>query len=253
VVEDEKKARAIAEARVSRERATDERNAVPTLSLEDLFRQIQEGEVQEFNLIIKGDMQGSVEAVKDSVAKIKVGEIVVNVIHTGVGAITENDIMLARASNAVVIGFNVRPDSSTQEMAAREKVDVRTYRVIYQLLEELEAALVGMLKPVFEEVKVGELEVRAVFRVPRQGAIAGSYVKEGEINRNSRVRLVRDGAIVFEGGISSLRRFKDDVRSVAAGYECGVGLENFQDIKEDDIIEVIEMREIPRGSETADS
>lgn len=252
-VEDEKKARLIAGARVSRERAADDRSPVRTLSLEDLFRQIQEGEVQEFNLIIKGDTQGSVEAVKDSVAKIKVGDIVVNIIHTGVGAITENDIMLARASNAVVIGFNVRPDSSTLDMAAREKVEVRTYRVIYQLLEELEAALVGMLKPVYEEVKIGELEVRAVFRVPRQGVIAGTYVREGEISRNSRVRLLRDGSIIFEGGISSLRRFKDDVRSVSAGYECGVGLENFQDIKEGDVIEVIEMREIPRGGETADS
>ncbi len=253
VVEDEKKARAIAEARTSRERAADDRGAVRTLSLEDLFRQIQEGEVQEFNLIIKGDTQGSVEAVKDSVAKIKVGDIAVNIIHTGVGAITENDIMLARASNAVVMGFNVRPDSSTLDMAAREKVEVRTYRVIYQLLEELEAALVGMLKPVYEEVKIGELEVRAVFRVPRQGAVAGSYVREGEINRNSRVRLLRDGSIIFEGGISSLRRFKDDVRSVSAGYECGVGLENFQDVKEGDVIEVVEMREIPRGVEAADS
>jgi translation initiation factor IF-2 len=254
VVEDERKARSIAGARISREKAaTDDRSALPTLSLEDLFRQIQEGDVQEFNLIIKGDTQGSVEAVKDSIGKIKVGEIVVNIIHAGVGAITENDIMLARASEAVVLGFNVRPDAATQEMAAREKVEVRTYRVIYQLLEELEAALVGMLKPEYEEIKVGELEVRAVFRVPRQGAIAGSYVLSGEINRNSRVRLVRDGAIVFEGGVSSLRRFKDDVRSVSAGYECGVGLENFQDVKEGDVIEVIEMREIPRGADTADS
>ena len=253
VVEDEKKARSIAEARISRERASDDRNAVPTLSLEDLFRQIQEGEAQEFNLIIKGDTQGSVEAVKDSVAKIKVGEIVVNIIHTGVGAITESDIMLARASNAVVLGFNVRPDSATLDMAAKEKVEVRTYRVIYQLLEELEAALVGMLKPEYEEVKVGELEVRAVFKVPRQGAVAGSYVLSGEINRNSRIRLVRDGAIVYEGGVSSLRRFKDDVRSVSSDYECGVGLENFQDVKEGDMIEVVEMREIPRGTETADS
>jgi len=253
VVEDEKKARAIAEARVSRERGADDRNAVRTLSLEDLFRQIQEGEVQEFNLIIKGDTQGSLEAVGDSVAKMKVGEIVVNVIRTGVGAINENDVMLAKASNAVVIGFNVRPDSNVQDIAAKEKVEIRTYRVIYQLLEELEAALVGMLKPEYEEIKVGELEVRAVFRVPRQGAIAGSYVKEGEISRNSKVRLVRDGTIIFEGAISSLRRFKDDVRSVSAGFECGVGLENFQDIKEGDIIEVVEMRGIPRSGDTADS
>jgi len=251
VAEDEKKARAISDARASRERVADDRKAVRTMSLEDLFRQIQEGEVQEFNLIIKGDTQGSLEAVRDSVDKMKVGEIVVNVIRSGVGAINENDVMLAKASNAVVIGFNVRPDANAQDIAAKEKVEIRTYRVIYQLLEELEAALVGMLKPEFEEVKVGELEVRAVFRVPRQGAIAGSYVKEGEINRNSSVRLVRDGAIIFEGDISSLRRFKDDVRSVSAGYECGVGLENFQDIKEGDIIEVVEMREIPRSGDTA--
>lgn len=253
VMEDDKKARAVAEARASREKAADDRTAVRTLSLEDLFKQIQEGEVQEFNLIIKGDTQGSVEAIKDSVDKIKVGDIAINVIHSGVGAIRENDIMLARASHAVVIGFNVRPDSSVQETAAKENVEIRTYRVIYKLLEELEAALVGMLKPEYEEVKIGELEVRAVFRVPRQGAIAGSYVKEGEVNRNSRVRLLRDGAIVYEGGISSLRRFKDDVRSVSAGYECGVGLENFQDIKEGDVIEIIEMREIPRSGEEAGS
>jgi translation initiation factor IF-2 len=253
VVEDDKKARSMAEAKITKERAIEDRKAVRSLSLEDLFRQIQEGEVQEFNLIIKGDTQGSVEAVRDSVEKIKVGEIVINIIHTGVGAVTENDVMLAKASNAVIIGFNVRPDSNAHEIAAKEKVDVRTYRVIYQLLEELEAALVGMLKPEYEEVKVGEVEVRAVFKVPRQGAIAGSYVKEGEINRNSKVRLLRDGSIVYEGAVSSLRRFKDDVRSVSAGYECGVGLENFQDVKEGDIIEVVEMREIPRSVEAADS
>ena len=253
VVEDEKKARALAEARSARARAADDRQTVRTLSLEDLFRQIQEGEVQEFNLIIKADTQGSVEAVRDSVERISVGDIVINIIHSGVGAINENDIMLAKASSAVVIGFNVRPDSNAQDTAEREKVDVRTYRVIYQLLEDIESALVGMLKPEYEEVKVGELEVRAVFRVPRQGSIAGSYVKEGEINRSSRVRLLRDGSIIYEGSVSSLRRFKDDVRSVSTGYECGVGLENFQDIKEGDTIEVFEMREIPRSAETADS
>ncbi|MBC7230227.1 MAG: translation initiation factor IF-2 [Actinobacteria bacterium] len=253
VVEDEKRARALVEARTARERAEEDRKVVRSFSLEELFQRIQEGETQEFNLIIRGDTQGSVEAVRDSIAKIKVGDIAVNVIHAGVGAITENDVMLARASEAVVIGFNVRPDSKAQELAAREKVEIRTYRVIYQLLEDLEAALVGMLKPVYEEEKVGELEVRAVFRVPRQGAIAGAYVKQGEITRNSRVRLVRDGSIIYEGGIASLRRFKDDVRSVSAGYECGVGLENFQDIKEGDVIEVVEMREVPRGETGAES
>ncbi|NPV58959.1 MAG: translation initiation factor IF-2 [Actinobacteria bacterium] len=253
VVEDEKKARFMVEARTARERAVEDRKITRSFSLEELFQRIQEGDVQEFNLIIRGDTQGSVEAVRDSIAKIKVGDIAVNVIHTGVGAITENDVMLAKASGAVVIGFNVRPDSKTQDLASREKVEIRTYRVIYQLLEDLEAALVGMLKPVYEEEKVGELEVRAIFRVPRQGVIAGAYVKQGEITRNSRVRLLRDGSIIYEGGISSLRRFKDDVRSVSAGYECGVALENFQDVKEGDVIEVVEMREVPRGEAGTDS
>lgn len=250
VVEDDRKARAIAEDRVGRERLEEERRSTRTLSLEDLFKQIQDGQAQEFNLIIKGDTQGSLEAVRDSVSKMQVGDIVVNVIHTGVGAITENDIMLARASNAVVIGFNVRPEPNARAASEKEKVDVRTYRVIYQLLEDIKSALVGMLKPVYEEVQVGLLEVIAVFRVPRQGTVAGVLVKEGEINRNSRVRLVRDGAIIYEGSVASLRRFKDDVRSVSAGYECGVGLENFQDVKEGDLIEVFEKREVPRGEET---
>ncbi len=199
VVEDEKKARTMAAARATREKAESGGQQARSMSLEDLFRQISEGEIQEFNLIIKGDTQGSVEAVRDSVEKLKVGDIEVKVIHTGVGAINENDIMLAKASNAVVLGFNVRPDSGAQEMAVKEKVDVRTYRVIYQLLEDIEAALVGMLKPEYKEVQVGLLEVREVFRVPRQGNIAGSFVREGEITRNSRVRLVRDGAIIYEG------------------------------------------------------
>jgi translation initiation factor IF-2 len=250
VVEDEKRARAMASARADREKAAGAAGLPGRItSLEDLFRQISEGEVQEFNVIIKGDTQGSVEAVRDSVEKMKVGDIEVKVIHTGVGAINENDIMLAKASNAVVLGFNVRPDAGAQEMAGREKVDVRTYRVIYQLLEDIRSALEGMLKPEYREVQVGLLEVRAIFRVPRQGTIAGAFVREGEINRNSSVRLVRDGAIIYEGKVSSLRRFRDDVRSVQAGYECGVGLENFQDIKEGDLIEVIELQEVPRGAE----
>ncbi|MGQ9536496.1 MAG: translation initiation factor IF-2 [Actinomycetota bacterium] len=253
VVEDEKKARALVDARLARERAEVDRKPSRTLTLEDLFRQIQEGESLEFNLIIKGDTQGSVEAVRDSVLKLKVGDIEVKVIHAGVGAINENDVMLAKASGAVILGFNVRPDSKTQEMAERERVEIRTYRVIYQLLEDMEAALRGMLKPEYEEVRTGLLEVRATFRIPRQGVVAGALVKEGEITRNSRVRLVRDGVIIYEGGVASLRRFKDDVRSVSAGYECGVGLENFQDIKEGDLIEVIEVRERPLEGGTSAS
>ena len=253
VIEDERKARSIVEARIARERARTEERPARSLTLEDLFRQIQEGEIQECNLIIKADTQGSVEAVRDSVEKIRMGDIVLKIIHAGVGGINENDVMLAKASDAVILGFNVRPDSKSQVIADREKVEIRTYRVIYQLLEELEAALRGMLKPEFEEVKTGLLEVRAVFRVPRQGTVAGALVKEGEISRNSRVRLVRDGAIVYEGEVASLRRFKDDVRSVSAGYECGVALENFQDIKEGDLIEVVELREKPREEEVPSS
>ncbi|MFW6113804.1 MAG: translation initiation factor IF-2 [Actinomycetota bacterium] len=253
VVEDDKKARSIAENRVSKERVEGDKEAVRSFSLEDLFQQIQAGEVQEFNLIIKGDTQGSVEAVRDSVGNIEVGDIAVNVIHTGVGAVTENDIMLAKASNAVVIGFNVRLEPKAREVAAKEKVDVRLYKVIYKLLEELEAALVGMLKPEYEEVQTGLLEVRAVFRVPRQGVVAGSLVKEGEINRNSKIRVIRDGSVIHEGPVASLKRFKDDVRSVKAGYECGVGLEGFQDIEEGDTLEVFEMREVPRRGETEGS
>ncbi|MEJ5186423.1 MAG: EF-Tu/IF-2/RF-3 family GTPase [Candidatus Geothermincolales bacterium] len=244
VVEDEKKAKAIVQARLEKERLEESKKATRALSLEDLFQRLQVGEIQEFNLIIKGDTQGSVEAVRDSIQRIQVEGIDINIIHSGVGAVTVNDVTLAKASGAVIIGFNVRPEPKAAEAAERERVEIRTYRVIYQLLEELEAALRGMLKPEYEEVRTGLLEVRATFRVPKVGVVAGAYVKEGEINRNSTVRLVRDGAIIYEGKVSSLKRFKDDVRSVTAGYECGVGLENFQDIKEGDLIEVIEVREV---------
>jgi len=246
VVEDEKKAKAIVQTRLEKERLEESKRTTRTLSLEDLFQRLREGETQEFNLIIKGDTQGSVEAVRDSVQRIQVEGIDINIIHSGVGAVTVNDVTLAKASGAVIIGFNVRPEPKAAEAAEREQVEIRTYRVIYQLLEELEAALRGMLKPEFEEVRTGLLEVRATFRVPKVGVVAGAYVKEGEISRNSTVRLVRDGAIIYEGKVSSLKRFKDDVRSVSAGYECGVGLENFQDIKEGDLIEVIEVREVSR-------
>jgi translation initiation factor IF-2 len=249
VVKDEKTARAIVEQRTAREKAEENRRAVRSFSLEELFQQLQEGETQEFNLIIKGDTQGSVEAVRDSVKKMATDEVAVNIVHSGVGAVTANDVMLAKASGAIIIGFNVRPEPRAKEEAEREGVEIRTYRVIYQLLEDIEAALKGMLKPEYEEVQVGLLEVRATFRVPKLGVVAGALVKEGEITRNSKVRLVRDGKVIYEGSVASLKRFKDDVRSVAAGYECGVGLENFQDIKEGDIMEVLEVREKSPGEE----
>ncbi len=246
-VEDEKKAKAIAEERKLKERVLSQKAEKPRhISLEDLFERINKGDVQDLNVIIKGDVQGSVEALCDAVAKLDGGEVKINVIHRGVGGITENDVMLAAASGAIVIGFNVRPDAKARDLAERERVDLRVYRVIYQVIEELEAARVGMLAPEFEEVQTGYAQVQAIFRVPKVGTVGGAFMREGEMNRNSNVRLVRDGTIVYEGRLSSLKRFKDDVRSVSAGYEFGFGLEGFQDIKEGDILEAYEVREKPR-------
>jgi len=222
------------------------------ISLDDLDKALAAGEVQQLNLIIKGDVSGSVEALEDSLLKIEIGdgsdEVSLRVIGRGVGAITENDINLAIASDAVVIGFNVRPEGKAREAAEREGVDVRYYTVIYQAIDEIEAALKGMLKPEFEEVQLGTAEVREVFRVPRIGNIAGSIVRSGTIRRNSKARLVRDGIVVNEHlSVDSLRRFKDDATEVREGFECGIGLGSFNDIKIGDIIETFEMREKPRG------
>jgi len=247
VVEDERKAKAIAEERRLKERMLAQQQEKPRhISLEDLFDRISKGDVRELNVIVKGDVQGSVEALCDAIAKLDQEEVRINVIHRGVGGITENDVMLAAASGAIIIGFNVRPDAKARELAEREQVDLRTYRVIYQVIEELEAARLGLLAPEFEEVQTGYAQVQAIFRVPRVGTVGGAFMREGEITRNSNVRLVRDGAIVYEGRLSSLKRFKDDVRSVSAGYEFGFGLEGFQDIKEGDILEAYEVREKPR-------
>jgi translation initiation factor IF-2 len=246
-VEDERRAKALASERQLKERIRSEQQETPRhISLEDLFDRIKQGDVQELNIIVKGDVQGSVEALCDAVAKIEQEEVRVRVIHRGVGGVTENDVMLASASGAIIIGFNVRPDAKAKELAEKEKVDLRTYRVIYQVIEDLEAARTGMLAPEFEEVQTGYAQVQATFRVPKAGTVGGAFLREGEINRNSNVRLVRDGAIVFEGKLSSLKRFKDDVRSVSAGYEFGFGLEGFQDLKEGDILEAYEIREKPR-------
>jgi translation initiation factor IF-2 len=247
VVENDRQARHLAGLRTQRVRAEQfARSAKKGVSLEELFTRIEEGGVQELNIIIKGDVQGSVEAVVGELAKIKHPEVAVNVIHTGIGAITESDIMLASASNAIVAGFNVRPNAEARALAEREGVDLRTYRVIYQLTEDIQQALVGMLAPEQVEESLGEAEVRELFRASRLGVIAGCYVTRGVIRRNSKIRVVREGAIVYETTIASLKRFKDDVREVQEGFECGILLENFNDVKEADVLEAYETREIER-------
>jgi translation initiation factor IF-2 len=213
---------------------------------EDLFTRIGEGGVQELNVIVKGDVQGSLEAVVGELAKIKHPEVAVNVIHTGIGAITESDVMLASASSAIIAGFNVRPNAEARSAAERDGVDIRTYRVIYQLTEDIQQALVGMLAPEQVEESLGDAEVRALFRASRLGVIAGCMVTRGVIRRNSQIRVVREGAVVYETTIASLKRFKDDVREVQEGFECGILLENFNDVKEGDILEAYETRQIER-------
>ncbi|MDQ0206304.1 translation initiation factor IF-2 [Alkalicoccobacillus murimartini] len=242
---DEKKARQIGEARNARHR-DDNRTETSRVSLDDLFNQIQQGEVKDINIIIKGDVQGSVEAMRGSLEKIEVEGVKVNIIHTGVGAIAESDIILASASNAIVIGFNVRPDVNAKRTADVEKVDIRLHRVIYNAIDEVESAMKGMLDPEYEEKVIGQVEIRTTFKVSKIGMIAGSYVTEGKVSRNSTVRLIRDGIVIYEGAINALKRFKDDVKEVSAGYECGITLEGFNDIKEGDQIEAYVMEEIER-------
>ena len=215
--------------------------------LEDIFEQIQAGEAATLNLIVKADVTGSLEALTESLRKLERDEVKLAFVHRGVGGITENDITLASATNATIIGFNVRPDRKARELADAEDVEIRTYEIIYQVLEDIENAMVGLLAPEFEEVVTGEAEVREIFRVPRIGAIAGCYVLSGSITRGSKVRFLREGTIIWKGAIQSLRRFKDDVREVNAGFECGIGLSDFQDLKQGDIIETYEEREIPRS------
>ena len=248
VVAEDRVARQIAQTRQARERnALLARNRVKR-SLEDFLESLEKGEVAELTLIIKGDVSGSVEALEDALLKIDVGdEVNLRVIHRGVGAINKNDVTLASASKAVIIGFNVRPEGKVAELAAEEGVDVRYYSVIYQAIEEVEAALRGMLKPEFEEVQLGTAEVREVFKSSKFGTIAGCMVKSGEVRRNAKARLIRDGVVVAEDlTLAGLRRFKDDVTEVREGFECGINLGNYQDIKVDDVIETFEMREKPR-------
>jgi translation initiation factor IF-2 len=248
VTSDQSTARTIAEARERRYRVAGHAPSptAPGAKLEDLFEQIQRGEAATLNLILKADVQGTLEAITDSVRRLERPEVKLSFVHRAVGGITQYDVELAAASNATIIGFDVRPDRRARELAAERDVEIRTYEVIYKLLEDLEAAMVGMLAPEFEEVVTGEAEVRAVFRVPRVGAVAGCYVQQGVITRGSKVRFLRDGVVIWKGTITSLRRFKDDVREVQSGFECGIGLSDFQDLKEGDVIETYEEREVPR-------
>jgi translation initiation factor IF-2 len=249
VVSEDRVARQIAQTRQARERNAQLAKRRGRRTLEDFLKQMESGEVQELNLILKGDVSGSVEALEDALLQIDVGEEVsLRVIDRGVGAITETNVMLAAASNAVIIGFNVRPQGKATELADREGVDIRYYNVIYSAIDDIEAALKGMLKPEYEEVQLGTAEVREIFKSSKFGTISGSLVRSGEIRRNSKARLVRDGVVVADNlTVSSLRRFKDDVTEVREGYECGIGLGSFGDIKVEDVIETFEMREKPRG------
>ncbi|MGC9017529.1 MAG: translation initiation factor IF-2 [Caldimicrobium sp.] len=243
VMDDEEKARRVAEYRQRKARET-EAAQIAKISLEKIFEKLKEGELKELKIVLKADTQGTLEALKSSLEKLSTDKVRVSVIRSGIGAITESDVMLASASEAIVIGFNVKPNSQAKELAKKEGVDVRFYDVIYHVLEDIKKAMVGLLEPKFEEVITGVAEVRATFKVPKVGIVAGCYVKEGVINRNNQVRVIRDGVVVYTGKIASLKRFKEDVREVPSGYECGIKIENFNDVKEGDIIEAFEVREV---------
>lgn len=242
----EKDARSFAETFIAQNKVKLLDETKSRMSLDDLFSQIQEGNLKELNIIVKADVQGSVEAIKQSLLKLSNDEVVIKIIHGGVGAINESDVSLASASNAIIIGFNVRPDATAKEIADREGVDLRLYRVIYNAIEDVEAAMKGMLDPVFEEKVLGHAEVRQTFKASGVGTIAGSYVQDGTFERNCSVRLIRDGIVVFDGPLASLKRFKDDVKEVRAGYECGFVFENYNDIKEGDQVEAYKMVETER-------
>jgi len=246
ILEDEKEARHIAELR-KKDIQQKSLNSNSRVSLEDLYQQIQKGEVKELNVIIKADVHGSIEALRDSLLKLGNEEVSVNIIHTGVGAVNETDVNLASASNAIILGFNVRPDSNAQQVAEVEKVDIRTYRVIYKALEDLKDAMSGLLDPELKEEVTGRAEVRETFKVSGVGVIAGLYVRTGTINRNDQVRLIRDGIVITEGNIASLKRFENDVKEVREGYECGLGINDFNDIKTGDELEIFTIKEIKRS------
>lgn len=242
----EREARQLAESVIAKTREDMIKDTPQKVSLNDLFNQIQLGTVKELNIVIKADVQGSVEAIRSSLEKLSDEEVMVKIIHGGVGAITESDVMLASASNAIIIGFNVRPEPSAKQVAENEKVDLRLYRVIYNALEDITTAMKGLLDPVFEEKVIGHVEIRQIFKASGVGTIAGSYVLDGKVTRNSHVRVIRDGVVVYEGTLDTLKRFKDDVKEVATGYECGLLFNRFNDIKEGDQVEAFIMEEVKR-------
>ena len=244
--ESEKEARNFADTFIAQNKVKLLEETKSKMSLDDLFNQIKEGNLKELNIVVKADVQGSVEALKQSLLKLSNDEVVVKIIHGGVGAINESDVILASASNAIIIGFNVRPDATAKDIAEREGVDLRLYRVIYNAIEDVEAAMKGMLDPVFEEKVLGHAEVRQTFKASGVGTIAGAYIQDGIFERNCSTRLIRDGVVIFDGPLASLKRFKDDVKEVRAGYECGFVFENYNDIKEGDQVEAYKMVEIER-------
>jgi translation initiation factor IF-2 len=243
VVKDEKTARDMAEKRQMKLRS-EYLQSTHKVSLEDLYNQIKEGKIKELGIIVKADVQGSLEAIKQSLEKLSNDSVKVRVIHGAVGTITETDITLASASNAIIIGFNVRPDSNAIALADKENVDIKTYRIIYNAIDDIKAAMEGMLEPEYKEVILGRTEIRQIYKVSNVGTIAGCYVLDGKITRGASIRLIRNGIVVLEGALASLKRFKDDVKEVASGYECGLSIEKYNDIKEGDIIEAFEMQEI---------
>lgn len=244
--ENEKEARSFAETFIAQNKVKLLEDTKSKMSLDDLFTQIQAGNLKELGIIVKADVQGSVEAVKQSLLKLSNDEVVIKIIHGGVGAINESDVTLASASNAIIIGFNVRPDATAKEIAEREGVDLRLYRVIYNAIEDVQAAMKGMLDPIFEEKVIGHAEVRQTFKASGVGTIAGSYVLDGVFERGCSARIIRDGVVIFDGALASLKRFKDDVKEVKAGYECGFVFEKFNDVKELDQVEAYKMVEVPR-------
>ena len=243
-VADERMARELVEQRKHEQKVQAAGPQNQKVSLEDLFSQIKQGEMKDLNIIVKADVQGSAEAVKSSLEKLSNEEVRVRVIHCAVGAVSESDVMLAATSNAIIVGFNVRPDNNAKDIAARDHVDMRMYRVIYDCINEIETAMKGMLAPKFKEVELGQAEVRSVFRITGVGMVAGCYVTNGKMQRNAQMRLLRDNIVIYDGAIASLQRFKDSVKEVAAGYECGITFEKFQDIKEGDVIEAFLMEQI---------
>jgi translation initiation factor IF-2 len=245
VLDDEKTARQIGEAR-AQQALQAQRNEKTRVSLDNLFEHMKQGEMKDLNIVVKADVQGSAEALTAALHKIDVEGVNVRILHTGVGAINESDITLAAAFNAIVIGFNVRPDNNAKRAAEAEDVDIRLHRIIYKVIEEIELAMQGMLDPEFEEKIIGQAEVRQTFKVSKIGTIAGSYVTDGKITRDSGVRLIRDGVVIFEGEVDALKRFKDDAKEVAQGYECGITIKNFNDVKEGDVIEAYIMEEVER-------